>query len=101
MYELIKDPIEVSAKFTQKGPEPKAFKWKNRVYKIKAVNFVHKSTDGKVTFYHFAVTANNETYKITFNNKDLTWILDEIYLEDLTKKYKKRELNDKSNTKYK
>lgn len=81
MYETINESINVFANFTTKGAEPLCFSWKNNDYNITSVNFKHKSKKGDHDVFHFAVTANNETYKLTFDPTVLEWTLDEIYLD--------------------
>lgn len=81
MYTSINETINVFANFTNKGAEPLCFTWKNNDYKVTQINFIHKSKKGDHPIYHFAVTANNETYKLTFDPNLLEWKLDEIYLE--------------------
>lgn len=81
MYEKINEPIEVFATFSKKGTEPICFTWNRQDYNITSVNFRHKSNNGSHPVYHFAVTSNNETYKLTFDPIDLNWTLDEVYLD--------------------
>jgi hypothetical protein len=81
VYERIKEPILVTARFTSKGPRPQTFIWKNREYIINQTNFIHQSKEGDNLLTHFSVTCGNEGYKITFNSNKLTWTLDEIYTE--------------------
>ncbi len=98
MYELINEPIQVFAEFTKKGPRPYLFKWKNRDYKIKTLNFVHTSKQGNKTLFHFSVSTDTNMYKITFDPTTLTWTLDEIHMDiDFNKSFS---ANDKSTNKY-
>ncbi len=85
MYELINEPVEVFVDFTPEGPVPIAFSWKHREYAIDSVDFAHASHTGSDKLYHFAVTAKNETYKITFNPNTVSWKLDEIYEKNFVK----------------
>lgn len=94
MYTTIGETINVFANFSPKGAEPLCFTWKNNDYNINSINFTHKSKDGDHYLFHYAVSANNETYKITFDPNTLLWTLDEIYLDsDFSTS---RSLNDKS-----
>lgn len=81
MYESIHEPIQVFAEFTEKGPKPYLFKWKNRSYKITAVNFIHTSKEGSKSLFHFSVSADTNTYKLTFDPATLVWTLDEIFMD--------------------
>lgn len=81
MYETINETINVFVNFTTKGAEPLCFSWKNNDYNVTSINFRHKSKIGNHDVFHYAVTANNETYKLTFDPTTLEWTLDEIYLD--------------------
>ena len=79
MYELINEPITVTATFAKnRNVHPHKFVWKNRTYTIDSVNFIHQSKEGADTLTHFAVVCGYETYKITFDSNSLAWTLDEI-----------------------
>ena len=79
MYTHINERIFVNTDFTPEGTKPKEFSWKNKGYKIDEINFTHTSREGQVRLTHFAVSSNGVSYKITFNQQDLVWTLDEIY----------------------
>lgn len=95
MYVLVNEPVEVFANFNKKGAEPICFSWKNTDYNITSINFKHYSKDGDKKIYHFAVTANHETYKLIFDPTTLVWRLEEVYLENDFKEVKT--LNDNYN----
>jgi len=79
MYDPIFDPIDVVTTFTEKGPRPTQFIWKNQKYPIEKINFVYRSTQGDDNLVHFAASNEKGAYKLTLNTKKLTWTLDEIY----------------------
>lgn len=82
MYTKVNEQIEVFANFNKRGAEPICFSWKNNDYNITSVNFRHHSKVGDKKIFYFAVTANQETYKLIFDPIDLTWILEEVYLDN-------------------
>ena len=75
----IDEEINVLASFAKNKLCPHIFKWKNRRYTVSAVNLVHKSKDGEADIYHFAVSTTAGFYKISFNNKTLSWMLNEYW----------------------
>lgn len=83
MYETVNEQIEILANFTQKGPIPIVFTWRQKEYYIDAINFVHASKEGDAKLIHFSVSNDRENYKLTFDTKSLTWTLNEIYTNSI------------------
>jgi len=79
VQEKVNDQIYVTIEFSKQGPKPQKFIWKNKEYDIKNINFVHQSKEGDTLLTHFSVSGKTDSYKITFNSKDLSWKLNEIY----------------------
>jgi ribosomal protein L24E len=98
MYEPINEPIQVRADFTNRGPKPKSFIWKNRKYEIREIEFSYTALKGDTKMFYFSVSTETETYKIFFNPKTLNWTLEEIFLN--TNFSTSKNLNEKNNNAY-
>ena len=81
MYELINDQIEVFVDFSGEGPVPIAFNWRGHNFQIEVINFVHTSKLGGSKQFHYSVSTQTETYKITLDSESMDWILNEVYLD--------------------
>lgn len=79
MYTYLDDPVEVLVLFREDRPIPYAFIWKNRKVKVKAINLVHESRDGRSKIVHFAVSDDANAYKLKFNTDTMKWRLEETY----------------------
>ena len=77
----VKQHIKVDAVFENELISPKWFKWVNKKFDIKKINMRWKSFSGNAILTHFSVTAGNNLYEITFNQKSLEWMLDKVGTE--------------------
>jgi len=81
MLELINEPIEVIATFAEGKLAPAKFLWQGKEFLIKKINLAYSSWQGRTKFYYFAVTDNNNYFKLQFNADTLGWTLLESYAE--------------------
>jgi hypothetical protein len=79
VHELINQTIDVLVAFNQKRAIPLFFKWSNRKYKIDKVNLIHSAFEGKVKFYYYSITSQNNFFKLCFNTDNNKWTLEEAY----------------------
>lgn len=75
----INEPIDVVAKFSKGNITPLVFKYKSRVLKIESVDLKYDFHRDKVGFSSFSVLANGNSYKISYNNQNYLWVLEEIF----------------------
>ena len=73
------EKISVLAKFKNGNLTPLFFKIGNRMIRIGAIDLKYRFKRGDVDFYSYSVSARGNSYKITYNARELTWILEEIY----------------------
>lgn len=79
MHTYFDDPVEVLVLFREDKAIPYAFIWNNRKVKVKDINLVHESRDGRAKLVHFAVSDHANAYKLTFNTDTLKWRLEDVY----------------------
>jgi len=75
----LNEKISVIAKFKGGAISPLLFKFHDRTYKIKSIDLKYHFRQGGVDYYSFSVSASGNSYKITFDCKDLEWRLEEIW----------------------
>jgi len=76
--QLLNEPVSVSCLFTKGKAIPRYFTWKNRLYKVKRVNFFWQQRQGRAVLSYFALETNSGTYQISFSNETLSWQIDKI-----------------------
>ena len=81
MYEIIKERIKVAAIFERGKVKPFLFSWREKKQKIKNINLIHSAYIGSSKCLFFSVSTDNGEYKIKYDTKNLTWSLEQIYLE--------------------
>jgi hypothetical protein len=81
MYEQINDPIQVATLFKNGELRPLKFLWKGREFPVQAINLAYSQFDGRSKIYYFAVSDNNNYFKLQFNSDNLMWTLLESYVE--------------------
>lgn len=81
MYETINDPIQVATLFKNGEAKPLKFLWKGKEYAIQTVNLAYSTFEGRAKVYYFAVSDNNNYFKLQFNTESLVWTLLESYVE--------------------
>ncbi|MDH7480906.1 MAG: hypothetical protein QHH26_02885 [Armatimonadota bacterium] len=77
----IDENIRVCAAFEGRRVFPIWFRWRDRYYKVKKINFTWKSNQGSAKLHYYAVTDGINTYELCFNSRTLEWILDRVYTE--------------------
>jgi len=81
MVEQVNDPIEVIVKFEQGKSTPCRFLWKGGEFNISKVNLTYSVREGRNKIYYFAVSDNNNYFKLQFSTEDLNWRIVESYVE--------------------
>ncbi|EKE13936.1 MAG: hypothetical protein ACD_12C00743G0001 [uncultured bacterium] len=81
MYEIINEPIKVLVSFSGLQVKPQVLIWRGKKYVIEKVNLVAKDREGEALIYHFSVSDKANYFKISFNTKNLSWQLEELYNE--------------------
>ena len=74
----IDEEIRVGVAFDSRKVFPVWFLWRDRYYKVKAVNFSWNSAEGTAKLHHYAVTDGVNTYELCFNSRTLEWRLGKI-----------------------
>ncbi len=74
----LNEPISVLASFKEGRPTPLIFKRNGRKTRLETIDLKYDYQIGETRVYAFSASAGGNTYKITFNNKSLQWILEEI-----------------------
>ena len=77
----IDEEIRVGVAFDNRKVLPTWFRWRNRYYKVRAVNFTWNSNRGAAELHHYAVTDGTNTYELCFNSRTLEWTLGRVYAE--------------------
>jgi hypothetical protein len=81
MYEEINDPIQVASLFKDGELKPLKFLWHGKEFAVKAINLAYSRFEGRAKIYYFAVSDQNNYFKLRFNSDDLVWTLLESYVE--------------------
>ena len=81
MFEKINEPVEVLVRFGKGRVEPARFRWRDRGYDVKKVNFVHKERQGGDKIYYFSVSDDANSFRLAFSTRDLGWTMEELYTE--------------------
>lgn len=74
----IKEPIKVLASFAPQKIQIHFFSWRERTYKVESMNLFHIGKDGDKKLYNFAVSADGNSYQLTFNPVTLEWELEDV-----------------------
>jgi hypothetical protein len=77
----LKEPVEVLAIFTKRGPQPYALKWAKKKFIIEKINLIYETKTGNSKLVYFSVTSQNNYFKLVFDTNNLKWHLEEIYHE--------------------
>jgi hypothetical protein len=81
MYEQINEPIQVALIFSGGEIKPLKFLWKGKEFFVKKVNLAYSRFEGRAKMYYFAVSDNNNYFKLQFNSDSLMWTLLESYTD--------------------
>jgi len=74
----IEEPIKVVASFSPSKFKVHFFNWRDRTYQVESMNLFHIERDGNKKLYHFAVTAQGNSYELVYNPVTLDWQLGDI-----------------------
>ena len=74
----IDEAVRVGAAFDSRKIFPIWFRWRNRYYKVKSVNYTWDSTQGDGKLRHYSVTDGVNTYELCFNSRTLEWTLGRV-----------------------
>lgn len=77
----VDEGIRVCAAFNGHRVRPIWFRWRDRYYRIKEVNFTWNSNQGSAKLHHYAVTDGVNTYELCFNSHTMEWTLTRVYTE--------------------
>ena len=78
---VINEQIRAGAAFDDRKLVPMWFRWRNRYYRVKTVNFMWSSSRGAAKLRHYSVTDGVNTYELCFNSQTLEWTLGRVYSE--------------------
>ncbi|HOK53339.1 MAG TPA: hypothetical protein PLU88_14725 [Armatimonadota bacterium] len=74
----VDETVRVGAAFDNSKVLPMWFRWRNRYYKIKAVNYTWSTNKGSARLHHYAVTDGATIYELRFDTNTLEWTLSKI-----------------------
>ncbi|MHB0997964.1 MAG: hypothetical protein ACYC27_01860 [Armatimonadota bacterium] len=77
----IEEDIRVGVAFDKRKIMPLWFKWRDRYYKVSAVNFTWSTNTGAAKLRHYSVTDGINTYELCFNSRTLEWMLGRVFSE--------------------
>lgn len=82
MYQEVGEKVKVLGSFEGGSLTPCILKWKGRKYRILKVNLSYQEREGKSINYFYSVETDKGTVmKLCYNNEQLIWTLDEIWIE--------------------
>jgi len=76
--ELFNEPIKMTCLFTKGRPLPRYFIWRNKLYRVKKVNFFWQEQQGREILSYFSLQTNQGTYQTCFSNITLSWVLNRV-----------------------
>jgi len=80
MYDNISEKVRVLAVFERGVISPRLFRWSSRDYKIMSVSMRYQEKNGASINHYFSVeTEDGGVFKLVFNDKLLTWTLEEVW----------------------
>jgi len=77
----VNESISVLASFKGGQPTPLFFKRDGRKIRLESIDLKYDYQIGDVRIYAFSTSSHGNTYKITFNNKTLIWMLEEVFIK--------------------
>ena len=75
----INESISVLASFESGRPTPLIFKRNGRKTRLETIDLKYDYQIGDTKIYAFSASAAGNSYKITFNNRTLEWMLEEVF----------------------
>lgn len=79
MIEQVREKVDVLASFAGGQIRPRAFLWKKRRYNLEKINLAYRARDGRDVVYFFTVSDEDNSYKLSFRPRELSWELLELY----------------------
>lgn len=77
----IDEDIRVGAAFDSRKVRPMWFRWRNRYFRVKTVNYAWSSSRGSARLRHYSVTDGKNTYELRFDTSTLEWSLGRVSAE--------------------
>ena len=74
----IDEDIRVGAAFDGRKVKPVWFRWRNRYFKVKTVNYTWSTSRGSTRLRHYSVTDGMNTYELQFDSTTLEWTLGRV-----------------------
>ncbi|RPH89744.1 MAG: hypothetical protein EHM72_19975 [Calditrichaeota bacterium] len=82
-FETIDEPIEVITYFDKKQMKPIRFRWRDRAYRVAAINGIWYDIKGRNREYHFHVaTRESGSFELIYDSGDFVWKLGRVCLDD-------------------
>lgn len=75
---LLDEKIQVLAFFSGVKVYPRAFIWKGRTYRVRAITYTWQERQGKETISYFSVNTGKDLYQLSLNNTSFSWKIDKI-----------------------
>jgi hypothetical protein len=76
--EKIGEPISVLAAFSGGRIDPLRFRWKERSYRVEAINGRWIDRQNEAYCLHYSVQVGEETYYLHFSSREIQWWLDQV-----------------------
>ena len=80
--ELLDESIAVNCLFANGRVMPRYFIWRDRLYRVKKINFFWQERQGRVVLNYFSLGTNSGIYQISFSNDTLSWKMNKIISPD-------------------
>jgi len=74
----IKEKIKTGVIFVNSNIQPKWFEWHGRKIDIKKIIYKWRTVKGDSVLLHFSVECDNGLYEISYNQKTMDWILEQV-----------------------
>ncbi len=79
---VINEPVEVITYFDGSRIKPLRFRWRQRAYRVSAVNGVWEDSHGRRRLYHFYVaTRESGSFELIYDAEQMRWRIGRVYLD--------------------
>lgn len=75
---ILHEHVMVNANFGPEGITPRAFRLTGLTVRVEMIHHQWRGQHGVDPLHYFAVTAGGRPYKLCFNSRDATWLLEEV-----------------------
>ncbi len=73
------ETISVIASFSNSHRiKPLRFRWSGRLFEVREITYLWRSTEGRNEIYHFSVSDGRALYELTFDSGSLLWRLEKL-----------------------